>query len=63
MHAYKSGVTSWCRKNGFDNFAYQPRFYDRIIPADGFLNRIQQYIVNNPAKWTKDKENSANLWM
>jgi len=50
MHAYKSAVTRWCHQNDFDNFSWQPRFYDRIIRADGSLNRIQQYIINNPAK-------------
>lgn len=62
--SYKSVVTRWCHQNGFDKFAWQPRrFYEHIIRADGSLNRIRQYIVNNPAQWTKDKENSANLWM
>ena len=63
VHAYKSSVTRWCRKNGFNNFSWQPRFYDHIIRADGSLNRIQKYIINNPAKWAEDREKPANLWM
>ncbi|MEH2325192.1 MAG: hypothetical protein V7K32_16855 [Nostoc sp.] len=63
IHAYKSAVTRWCRKNGFEDFAWRSRFYDRIIRADGSLNTIREYIINNPPKWEHEKNNSANLWM
>lgn len=63
IHAYKSAVTRWCRKNSFDNFAWQPRFYEHIIRADGSLARIQQYINNNPVKWAEAREKPPNLWM
>ena len=63
IRSYKSSVTRWCRKNGRLNFSWQSRFYDRIIRNDGSLDTIRQYIVNNPAKWEKDKNNLANLWM
>lgn len=63
INAYKSSVTRWCRKNGYENFAWQPRFYDHIIRADGSLDRIREYIINNPIKWDKDKNNATNLWM
>jgi putative transposase len=63
IHAYKSAVTRHCRHNNYDNFAWQPRFYEHIIRADGSLDRIGEYIINNPAKWQEEKNNSANLWM
>ena len=63
VRSYKSAVTRWCHQNNFDNFAWQPRFYDHIIRADGSLNHIQQYIINNPAKWAEDREKPPNLWM
>ncbi|GAX40474.1 hypothetical protein NIES4075_14400 [Tolypothrix sp. NIES-4075] len=63
IHAYKSAVTRWCRKNGEDNFAWQSRFYEHIIRADGSVDRIREYIINNPAKWEDDNDNPANLWM
>ncbi|MFW6264119.1 MAG: transposase [Cyanobacteriota bacterium] len=63
INAYKSSVTRWCRKNGYDFFAWQPRYYDHIIRNDGSLDRIREYIQNNPAKWEEDKENPANLWI
>ncbi|TFI53744.1 transposase [Mastigocladus laminosus UU774] len=63
INAYKSSVTRWCRKNGQEHFGWQSRFYDHIIRADGSLDRIREYIVNNPIKWEDDKDNPANLWM
>lgn len=63
VRSHKSIVTRWCRQNGFDNFGWQPRFYEHIIRADGSLEQIRQYIINNPAKWLKQRENRANLWM
>jgi len=63
VRSYKSAVSRWSHQNGFEDFAWQDRFYDRIIRADGSLSHIQQYIVNNPAKWELDRHKSANLWM
>lgn len=61
--SYKSVVTRWCRENGHNHFAWQSRFYDHIIRADGSLDCIREYIINNPTKWEEDKNNPANLWM
>ena len=55
IRSYKSAVTRWCRKNGYDQFAWQPRFYEHIIRADGSIDRIRRYIVNNPANWERDR--------
>jgi len=63
VRSYKSAVSRWCHHNGFEDFAWQDRFYDRIIRADGSLSHIRKYIVNNPAKWELDRHKSANLWM
>ena len=38
-------------------FALQPRFYDHIIRDEGELQRIRNYIENNPQNWMKDKFN------
>ncbi len=37
------------------NFAWQPRFHDRIIRSEGEYKKISNYIVNNPALWEQDK--------
>ncbi|GAB4233521.1 MAG: transposase [Stanieria sp.] len=57
IHAYKASVTRWCRKNGDDDFRWQPRFYEHIIRNDYSLENIRKYIFNNPCKWSEDKNN------
>jgi putative transposase len=61
MRSYKAAVTRWCRQHKFNNFAWQPRFYDHIIRNDGSLDKIRKYIINNPMKWEDDKNNPINL--
>jgi REP-associated tyrosine transposase len=36
---------------------WQKSFYDRIIRNDHELGCIQEYIRNNPVKWTEDRDN------
>ncbi|NET89667.1 MAG: transposase [Kamptonema sp. SIO1D9] len=63
IRSYKSAVTRECRQKGYDSFRWQSRFYEHIIRQDGSLKQIQEYIVNNPAKWVEDRDNPANLWI
>jgi len=44
-------------------FTWQARFHDRIIRNDDELNRIRQYIMDNPEKWELDRNNPENLYM
>ncbi len=55
IRSYKSAVTRWCRQNNYHNFKWQPRFYEHIIRNDGSLDIIRKYIVNNPLKWSEDR--------
>jgi putative transposase len=55
IRSYKSSVTRWCRQNGDHVFQWQSRFYENIIRDEKSLNNIRRYIINNPAKWTEDK--------
>jgi REP element-mobilizing transposase RayT len=41
----------------FDRRLWQRDYYDHIIRGDASLERIRQYIVNNPARWAEDEEN------
>lgn len=54
VRGYKIGVTKFARNNNID-FAWQPRFHDHIIRNDKSFERISNYIINNPAKWTDDQ--------
>ena len=39
------------------NFQWQRSFYDHVIRNEFALDRIREYIVNNPIKWEDDKYN------
>jgi REP element-mobilizing transposase RayT len=51
---YKGVVSFQSRKINAE-FAWQSRFYDRIIRNDDEYKRIAEYITDNPANWEKDK--------
>ncbi len=57
---FKSVCTKQIWKMGFTNFRWQTRFHDHIIRDEESLHRIRQYILNNPAKWQLDRNNSQN---
>ncbi|MCK4298288.1 MAG: transposase [Planctomycetes bacterium] len=38
---------------------WQRNYYDRIVRDENELNRIRQYIAENPARWDMDPENPA----
>ncbi len=40
---------------------WQRNYNEHIIHNEGELNRIRQYIAENPAKWERDKENPNRL--
>jgi REP element-mobilizing transposase RayT len=48
IREFKSAVTRQSNKNGFNNFKWQARYYDHIIRNEKDLNRIRNYIKNNP---------------
>lgn len=39
------------------NFGWQSRFHDHVIRNEKSLNRIRQYIIDNPKNWLSDKLN------
>jgi putative transposase len=63
INHYKGGVKKWGNKNGFPEFSWQANYYDRVIRHEEELNRIRQYIIDNPLKWEIDRDNTGNLFM
>lgn len=53
---YKSVVTKRINqiRNTHGQPVWQRNYYEHIIRDDKDLNRIREYIVNNPAKWEED---------
>ena len=54
---FKSVTTKRIRATGYLNFAWQSRFYDHIIRNENSLQKIREYIGNNPIKWDVDENN------
>ncbi|PWJ56839.1 REP element-mobilizing transposase RayT [Dyadobacter jejuensis] len=54
IRSYKSAVTKHGHRLGF-KFEWQSRFYDHIIRDAKSFENIQNYIVDNPLNWGKDK--------
>ncbi|HDR16333.1 MAG TPA: hypothetical protein ENN79_12780 [Desulfobacteraceae bacterium] len=55
-HEYTIGV----KKHGWPPFPgklWQRNYYEHIIRNENELNRIREYIANNPMKWEFDQEN------
>jgi REP element-mobilizing transposase RayT len=44
-------------RNTHGNPVWQRNYYERVIRDENELNRAQQYIIDNPAKWDTDEEN------
>ncbi|KAF0141173.1 MAG: transposase [Ignavibacteriales bacterium] len=60
--SFKSAVTKKIRENGYNNFSWQPRFYDRIIRNEKELYNIQKYVGQNPLKWEFEKNHPENIY-
>ena len=54
INHFKSAVKRWCNKNGCEHFEWQRGFYEHIIRDENGLNRIREYIINNPIQWKLD---------
>jgi len=58
IRSFKSAVTKLVNNElPHQFFAWQPRFYDRIIRDEKELWNVRNYIRNNPLKWEEDEEN------
>ena len=63
IRGFKGATTANIHIAGFRDFKWQPRFYDRIIRNELELNNERDYIIENPAKWWRDRNNKENLYM
>jgi putative transposase len=50
IRSYKSAVSKNVHLIDSD-FSWHPRYYDHIIHSRKELERIRQYIINNPGRW------------
>ena len=54
INQFKSSVKRWCNKNGSNYFQWQSRFYDQILHNEDSIDKIREYIFNNPKDWIDD---------
>ena len=59
IRGIKSAVTHFAQQNGIP-FAWQSRYHDHIIRNHAEMNRIAEYIEQNPLKWEMDCFNGNN---
>lgn len=61
VRSFKSAVSRWALANGQTEFAWQPRFHDRIIRNERELNAFQQYILDNPKNWDRSANDIGTI--
>ena len=61
--AFKMTSSKLIHYMGYIDFAWQRSFYDHIIRNEKTLMNIREYIINNPARWERDRNNQENLLM
>jgi REP-associated tyrosine transposase len=61
--AFKSLSTNAARTASMiaDAKLWQRGFHDHVVRSDADLDRLREYIANNPLKWHLDRENPANI--
>jgi putative transposase len=57
VRSFKALATRRIRQSGVTAFAWQRNYYEHIIRDEESLNRIREYIRNNPLQWALDREN------
>jgi len=55
IRGYKIGVTKWFRANTNIFAVWQRNYYEHIIRDEDNLNRVREYIINNPYNWKNDE--------
>ena len=70
IRGFKIGVTKWFRVNLPTQTVWQRNYHEHVIRNDDALNRIRQYILDNPLQWAFDRENpvatikeSEDVWL
>jgi REP element-mobilizing transposase RayT len=65
MAGFKSAATKRINetRNSPGIPVWQRNYYERVIRNEEELNAIRQYIIDNPARWTEDRNHPANIGM
>ena len=61
VRSFKSAVSNEIHRAGRTNFAWQSLYYDHIVRNENDLNRIRDYIINNPLMWYYSRTNPNDV--
>ena len=61
INQFKGAATKRIRTTTVPDFSWQSRFYDHVIRSEKSLEKIREYILNNPMQWEMDTENPDNV--
>jgi len=63
VRSFKSATTKLINqtRNNAGQPVWQRSYYEHVVRDDEQLDRIRQYILDNPAKWSEDIENPQNI--
>lgn len=61
IRAYKAKTSKLIHDSGLLDFMWQRNYYEHIARNEDALNKIREYITNNPLKWQLDIENPEIL--
>ncbi len=59
VRGFKIGVTKWARKNLEIIDVWHRNYYEHVIRNESDLEKIRQYIFDNPVNWENDENNVA----
>ena len=54
IRTFKALTTRYLRAAGVSDFAWQGSYFEHVIRNEDDLDRIQQYIIDNPTHWTEN---------
>ena len=57
VRGFKIGVTKWMHRDSRIHRVWQRNYDEHIIRSEDELNRVREYVANNPARWEWDREN------
>jgi putative transposase len=61
IRGFKSASAKRIRIAGYQEFGWQPRYYDHIIRNEKSFNKIREYISNNVMQWEFDRNRPPGL--
>ncbi len=59
--AFKTTSSKMIHQQGLGEFLWQRSFYDHIVRDESSLNKIREYISNNPINWGIDRIHKTNF--